>query len=46
VLNLSDGGRSLLEIARRAQLDFATIRTAADLLVRHGLLAEEPIIEP
>lgn len=39
VLNLSDGGHSLVEIARRAEMPFASIRTAADLLLEHGLLA-------
>jgi len=38
VLNLSDGEHSLLDIARRAKLSFGAIRTAADLLVQHGLL--------
>jgi aminopeptidase-like protein len=38
VLNLSDGQHSLLDIARRAKLRFAAIRTAADLLAKHGLL--------
>jgi len=40
VLNLSDGRHSLLDIAERAQLDFDTVRHAADLLAAHGLLAE------
>jgi aminopeptidase-like protein len=38
VLNLSDGRHSLLDIARRANMDFAAVRTARDLLVEHGLL--------
>ena len=38
VLNLSDGEHSLLDIARRGNLDFAAIRTATELLVQHGLL--------
>jgi aminopeptidase-like protein len=38
VLNLSDGRHSLLDIARRAKMSFAAIRTAADLLAKHGLL--------
>ncbi len=38
VLNLSDGGHSLLEIARRAGIDFATVRRAAHTLLSHGLL--------
>jgi aminopeptidase-like protein len=38
VLNLSDGDHSLLDIADRAGLPFATIRQAADLLLDHELL--------
>jgi aminopeptidase-like protein len=38
VLNLSDGRHSLLDIAERADLPFATVRDAASLLHRHGLL--------
>jgi aminopeptidase-like protein len=38
VLNLSDGEHSLLDIARRAKMDFAAVRTATELLVKHGLL--------
>ena len=38
VLNLSDGGHSLLDIAQRASLPFSQIRAAADLLLAHGLL--------
>jgi aminopeptidase-like protein len=38
VLNLSDGRHSLLDIAERADLPFATVRDAASLLLRHGLL--------
>lgn len=40
VLNLSDGQHSLLDIARRAGLDFQTIRAAAELLAEHGLLGD------
>jgi aminopeptidase-like protein len=40
VLNQSDGERSLLDIAERAQLPFAEIRDAALLLQEHDLLAE------
>lgn len=40
VLNLSDGGASLLDIAERSGLAFATVRTAADALFDHGLLEE------
>ncbi|MGA2447877.1 MAG: DUF4910 domain-containing protein [Polyangiaceae bacterium] len=39
VLNQSDGARSLLDIAERSRLPFATIRAAADMLVAHDLLA-------
>lgn len=38
VLNLSDGTRSLLDIAERAKLPFAAIRRTAQLLHRNGLL--------
>jgi aminopeptidase-like protein len=40
VLNQSDGRHSLLDIAERANLPFATVRRAADVLVEHGLLTE------
>ncbi len=40
VLNLSDGSHSLLDIAERAQMPFATIRHAADLLLEGALLGE------
>lgn len=40
VLNLSDGEHSLLAVAERSGLPFAQVREAADLLLRHGLLAE------
>ena len=42
VLSLSDGRYGLLDIARRAELPFESIRTAADLLVENGLLEEIP----
>ena len=38
VLNLSDGSHSLLQIAERSGLSFATIKVAADLLLDHQLL--------
>ncbi len=38
VLNLSDGGHTLLDIAERSKLSFAAIRAAAELLEQHGLL--------
>jgi aminopeptidase-like protein len=40
VLNLSDGQHSLLDIAERAGLDFATVRVVAAELAEHGLLQE------
>ncbi len=40
VLNLSDGEHSLLDIAQRSGLPFATIHDAAELLRESGLLAE------
>jgi aminopeptidase-like protein len=38
VLNQSDGGRSLLDIAERSGLSFAAVHTAAAALREHGLL--------
>jgi aminopeptidase-like protein len=38
VLNLSDGGPSLLDIAERAPLPFDVVRAAADGLLAHGLI--------
>jgi aminopeptidase-like protein len=38
VLSLSDGEHTLLDIAERAGLDFAMVRSAARLLVNHRLL--------
>jgi len=40
VLNLSDGEHSLLDIAERSGLPFATIHDAAELLCENGLLEE------
>lgn len=40
VLNLSDGGHSLLQIAERSGLEFGVVQKAADLLRRSGLLEE------
>jgi aminopeptidase-like protein len=40
VLNLSDGEHSLLDIAERADVPFATIRQAAERLSGTGLLRE------
>ena len=42
VLNLSDGAHSLLDIAERADLPFAIIRSTADLLQEKGLLTPAP----
>ena len=39
ILNLSDGAHSLLDIAERADLSFAIVRSTAKLLQAHGLLA-------
>lgn len=39
-LNLSDGSRSLLEIAERSELPFDLVHRAAQALVEHGLLKE------
>jgi aminopeptidase-like protein len=38
VLNFSDARHSLLDIAERSGLEFATIKAAADALVEHELL--------
>jgi aminopeptidase-like protein len=40
VLNLSDGTHDLLAIAERSKLPFVAIRTAADMLEKHALLAD------
>jgi aminopeptidase-like protein len=40
VLNLSDGEHSLLDIAERSALPFATIRDAAEVLRESGLLSQ------
>jgi aminopeptidase-like protein len=42
VLNQSDGEYSLLDIAERSGLAFATVHDASSLLLRHGLLKEVP----
>jgi aminopeptidase-like protein len=42
VLNMSDGGHCLLDIAERSGLPFESIRRAADLLLRHDLIARAP----
>lgn len=43
VLNLSDGRHTLLDIAERSQLSFATVAQAASDLIAHALLA--PVTE-
>ena len=40
VLNFSDGRHSLLDIAERSGIPFATVKSAADALEKHGLLSE------
>jgi aminopeptidase-like protein len=40
VLNLSDGSHSLLDIAERSQMNFDSIRAAAEALQEKGLLRE------
>ncbi len=42
VLNLSDGGHSLVDVAERSGLPFARLRDAAHVLEQHGLLAVAP----
>lgn len=42
VLNLSDGGHGLRDIAERSGLPFPAIRKAADRLIEAGLLGETP----
>jgi len=45
VLNYSDGGHSLLDIAERSELPFAQVREAADALLEAGLLAPVETLE-
>lgn len=40
VLNLSDGDHSVVDISRRADLPFDSVREAAELLERHDLLED------
>jgi aminopeptidase-like protein len=42
VINLSDGAHSLLDIAERADIPFAIVRSTAELLQKHGLLILKP----
>ncbi len=46
VLNLSDGCHTLLDIAERSQLPFATVARAASDLIAHALLAPVPERSP
>ena len=42
VLSLSDGTHSVLDIAERASIPFATVCAAAERLAQHGLITELP----
>jgi aminopeptidase-like protein len=46
VLNLSDGKHNLLDIAGKSELKFDLIRSAAEALLKHNLLAEtfDPLV--
>lgn len=44
VLNLSDGGHSLLEIAERADAPFAMVADIAERLAEHGLLVPAELV--
>lgn len=46
VLNLSDGGHSLLDIAERSGMGFGAIKRAADALREHKLLRESRELAP
>ena len=46
VLNSSDGGADLLDIARDSGLPYPVVRRAAERLERAGLLAEDPERDP
>jgi aminopeptidase-like protein len=41
VLSFSDGAHSLLDIADKSGIDFAHLHDAAELLLKHNLLAEQ-----
>jgi aminopeptidase-like protein len=43
VLNQSDGGHSLLDVAERSGLPYDVVRSAADKLLAAGLLADAPV---
>jgi aminopeptidase-like protein len=40
VLNFADSHHSLLDVAERSGLEFASVRAAADALLESGLLVE------
>jgi aminopeptidase-like protein len=42
VLSFSDGAHTLLDISERSGLPFAAVRSAADALIEHELLARRP----
>lgn len=42
VLNYSDRNHTLLDIAEKSSLAFEAVRNAAEVLLEHGLLKEEP----
>jgi aminopeptidase-like protein len=44
VLNLSDGGHSLLDIAERSDIRYSIIKKAAELLLEYGLLQPSPAL--
>jgi aminopeptidase-like protein len=44
VLNLSDGNHTLLDIADRAGMKFTRIQAAADALLEHRLIRQEPAV--
>ena len=42
ILNYSDGEHSLLDIAEKSKFTFSDLKTAADILLKHGLLTKLP----
>jgi aminopeptidase-like protein len=42
ILNLSDGRHSLLDIAEKSGLNFDVVKEAADILLSHDLLKQQP----
>jgi aminopeptidase-like protein len=43
VLNLSDGTHDLLDIAEKSRQPFGLVRQAAEVLLKHKLIAEKPL---